>query len=167
MWRRGCIIRSRFLGNIKTAFTGKPDLHDLLLDAFSIDALKNAEAGWRTATALGTELGIPLPAFRSALAFYDGYHSGKLPANLLEAQRDYFGAHTYERVDRPRGKFFHTDWTRTGGFIDRRSVMSESRLPPRPGRARKRRHEPVRVSACADVPARPLCRAPRRLTRRP
>ena len=106
MWRGGCIIRSRFLGNIKTAFTGKPDLHDLLLDAFSIDALKNAEAGWRTATALGTELGIPLPAFRSALAFYDGYRSGKLPANLLEAQRDYFGAHTYERVDRPRGKFF-------------------------------------------------------------
>jgi 6-phosphogluconate dehydrogenase len=115
MWRGGCIIRSRFLGNIKAAFTGKPDLHNLLLDAFFIDALKNAEAGWRKATALGIELGIPLPAFSSALAFYDGYRSGKLPANLLQAQRDYFGAHTYERVDRPRGKYFHTDWTGTGG----------------------------------------------------
>jgi 6-phosphogluconate dehydrogenase len=115
MWRGGCIIRSRFLGNIKAAFTARPDLQNLLLDGFFVDAVKNAEAGWRRATALGVELGIPLPAFSSALAFFDGYRSGRLPANLLQAQRDYFGAHTYERTDRPRGKFFHTDWTGTGG----------------------------------------------------
>jgi 6-phosphogluconate dehydrogenase len=115
MWRGGCIIRSRFLGNIKKAFTNDPDLHNLLLDGFFIDALKDAGAGWRKATALGIELGIPLPAFSSALAFFDGYRSDRLPANLLQAQRDYFGAHTYERVDRPRGEFFHTDWTGKGG----------------------------------------------------
>jgi len=115
MWRGGCIIRSRFLGNIKTAFTSKPDLHNLMLDDFFIDALKQAGPGWRKATALGIELGIPLPAFSSALAFFDGYRSGRLPANLLQAQRDYFGAHTYERIDKPRGEFFHTDWAGTGG----------------------------------------------------
>jgi 6-phosphogluconate dehydrogenase len=115
MWRGGCIIRSRFLGNIKTAFTSNPELHNLLLDDFFIAAIRSAEAGWRKATALGIELGIPLPAFSSALAFFDGYRSGRLPANLLQAQRDYFGAHTYERTDRPRGEFFHTDWTGTGG----------------------------------------------------
>jgi 6-phosphogluconate dehydrogenase len=115
MWRGGCIIRSRFLGNIKNAFSANPALHNLLLDAFFIEAIQNAEAGWRKATTLGIELGVPLPAFSAALAFFDGYRSGKLPANLLQAQRDYFGAHTYERVDRPRGEFFHTDWTGTGG----------------------------------------------------
>lgn len=115
MWRGGCIIRSRFLGNIKTAFSNNPTLHNLLLDDFFIEAIKVAESGWRRATVLGIELGIPLPAFSSALAFFDGYRSGKLPANLLQAQRDYFGAHTYERIDRPRGEFSHTDWTGTGG----------------------------------------------------
>jgi 6-phosphogluconate dehydrogenase len=115
MWRGGCIIRSRFLGNIKQAFSNNPTLGNLLLDEFFIDAVKSAEPGWRKATALGIELGIPLPAFSSALAFFDGYRSGKLPANLLQAQRDYFGAHTYERIDRPRGDFFHTNWTGTGG----------------------------------------------------
>jgi 6-phosphogluconate dehydrogenase len=115
MWRGGCIIRSRFLGNIKQAFSNNPTLGNLLLDEFFIDAVKSAEPGWRKATALGIELGIPLPAFSSALAFFDGYRSGKLPANLLQAQRDYFGAHTYERIDRPRGEFFHTNWTGTGG----------------------------------------------------
>jgi 6-phosphogluconate dehydrogenase len=115
MWRGGCIIRSRFLGNIKTAFSNNPALHNLLLDDFFIEAIKVAESGWRRATVLGIELGIPLPAFSSALAFFDGYRSGKLPANLLQAQRDYFGAHTYERIDRPRGEFSHTDWTGTGG----------------------------------------------------
>jgi len=115
MWRGGCIIRSRFLGNIKQAFINNPALGNLLLDEFFIEAIKSAEPGWRKATALGIELGIPLPAFSSALAFFDGYRSGKLPANLLQAQRDYFGAHTYERLDRPRGEFFHTNWTGTGG----------------------------------------------------
>jgi 6-phosphogluconate dehydrogenase len=115
MWRGGCIIRSRFLGNIKIAFSNNPELHNLLLDDFFIEAIKAAETGWRKATALGIELGIPLPAFSSALAFFDGYRSGKLPANLLQAQRDYFGAHTYERIDRPLGEFFHTDWTGMGG----------------------------------------------------
>ena len=115
MWRGGCIIRSRFLGNIKTAFDNRPDLDNLLLDDFFSSAIKQAEAGWRKATRLGIELAIPLPAFSAALAFFDGYRRGRLPANLLQAQRDYFGAHTYERVDRPRGEFFHTDWTGEGG----------------------------------------------------
>ncbi len=115
MWRGGCIIRSRFLGNIKDAFTHNPQLSNLLLDEFFVTALTQAEAGWRRAAALGIELGIPLPAFSSALAFFDGYRSGRLPANLLQAQRDYFGAHTYERVDRPRGEYFHTDWSGAGG----------------------------------------------------
>ncbi len=115
MWRGGCIIRSRFLGNIKSAFTQNPELTNLLLDAFFVEALQSAEAGWRKATALGIERGIALPAFSSALAFFDGYRSARLPANLLQAQRDYFGAHTYERIDRPRGEFFHTDWSGTGG----------------------------------------------------
>ncbi len=115
MWRGGCIIRSRFLGNIKDAFTQNPQLENLLLDEFFVAAVTQAEAGWRKAAALGIELGIPLPAFSSALAFFDGYRSGRLPANLLQAQRDYFGAHTYERVDRPRGDYFHTDWIGAGG----------------------------------------------------
>ena len=111
VWRGGCIIRSRFLGNIKQAFTAQPGLDNLLLDDFFRDAITNAQTGWRKAIQLAVELGIPTPAFSSALAFYDGYRSATLPANLLQAQRDYFGAHTYERTDQPRGEFFHTDWT--------------------------------------------------------
>ena len=115
MWRGGCIIRSRFLGNIKQAFDSNPALENLLLDEFFSSALKSAEAGWRKACVLGIELAIPMPAMSSALSFFDGYRRGRLPANLLQAQRDYFGAHTYERTDKPRGEFFHTDWTGEGG----------------------------------------------------
>jgi 6-phosphogluconate dehydrogenase len=110
LWRGGCIIRSRFLGNIKQAFERAPGLENLLLDGFFRDEIQKAAPGWRRAVTLGVELGIPLPAFGSALSFFDGYRSGRLPASLLQAQRDYFGAHTYERVDRPRGEFFHTEW---------------------------------------------------------
>jgi 6-phosphogluconate dehydrogenase len=117
MWRGGCIIRSAFLGNIKTAFDNNPQLDNLALDAFFVDALKSAESGWRKAVTLAVQNGIPAPAFASALAYFDGYRSERLPANLLQAQRDYFGAHTYERVDRPRGEFFHTDWTGHGGKV--------------------------------------------------
>ena len=117
MWRGGCIIRSAFLGNIKTAFDNNPQLDNLALDAFFIDALKSAESGWRKAVILAVQNGIPAPAFASALAYFDGYRSERLPANLLQAQRDYFGAHTYERIDRPRGEFFHTDWTGHGGKV--------------------------------------------------
>jgi 6-phosphogluconate dehydrogenase len=115
MWRGGCIIRSRFLNDIKHAFDTAPDLVNLLLDNFFIDAIKQADQGWRQAIMLGIELGIPTPAFSAALSYYDGYRTERLPANLLQAQRDYFGAHTYERVDQPRGQFFHTDWTGRGG----------------------------------------------------
>jgi len=115
MWRGGCIIRSRFLNDIKHAFDTNPDLVSLLLDDFFIDAIKQADQGWRQAIMLGIELGIPTPAFSAALSYYDGYRTERLPANLLQAQRDYFGAHTYERVDHPRGQFFHTDWTGRGG----------------------------------------------------
>jgi 6-phosphogluconate dehydrogenase len=111
VWRGGCIIRSRFLGNIKQAFDIQPDLKNLLLDDFFKNAIDNAQAGWRKAIQLAIEFGIPTPAFSSALAFYDGYRCETLPANLLQAQRDYFGAHTYERIDKPRGEYFHTDWT--------------------------------------------------------
>jgi len=110
MWRGGCIIRSRFLNNIKQAYAKDPILENLLLDDFFISAIEQAQTGWRKALVLAIELGIPTPAFSSALAFYDGYRSEYLPANLLQAQRDYFGAHTYERIDQPRGEFFHTDW---------------------------------------------------------
>jgi len=117
MWRGGCIIRSAFLGNIKTAYDANPQLQNLALDTFFVDALKSSEAGWRKAVMLAVVNGIPAPAFASALSYFDGYRSERLPANLLQAQRDYFGAHTYERVDRPRGEFFHTDWTGHGGKI--------------------------------------------------
>ncbi len=110
IWRGGCIIRSRFLNNIKQAFDKNPELPNLLLDDFFINEIKKAETGWRKAVMLAIELGIPTPAFSSALAFYDGYRCERLPANLLQAQRDYFGAHTYERIDQPRGTFFHTEW---------------------------------------------------------
>ena len=115
MWRGGCIIRSQFLNDIKQAYDANPELENLLLADFFIEAMKTADAGWRKGVILGVELGIPTPAFSSALAYYDGYRTERLPANLLQAQRDYFGAHTYERTDKPRGEFFHTDWTGHGG----------------------------------------------------
>ncbi len=117
MWRGGCIIRSRFLANIMQAYDDDPALDNLLLDKFFIGEIKVSEAGWREAAMLGIKLAIPLPAMSSALAFFDGYRRGRLPANLIQAQRDYFGAHTYERVDRPRGEYFHTDWTGEGGDV--------------------------------------------------
>jgi len=115
MWRGGCIIRSRFLGDIKAAYAADPELSNLLLADFFADAMRAADAGWRKAVILAIELNVPTPAFSSALAYFDGYRSERLPANLLQAQRDYFGAHSYERIDRPRGEFFHTDWTGHGG----------------------------------------------------
>jgi 6-phosphogluconate dehydrogenase len=115
MWRGGCIIRSRFLGEIKAAFDRDPKLANLLLDGFFSDALKKAQAGWRRTVGLAATLGIPTPTFSNALAFYDSYRSARLPANLLQAQRDYFGAHTYERTDKPRGQYFHSNWTGQGG----------------------------------------------------
>jgi len=115
MWRGGCVIRSVFLGKIKEAFDRKPDLDNLLLDPFFKDAVEKAQPAWRRTVTTAVEMGIPTPAISSALAFYDGYRCDRLPANLLQAQRDYFGAHTYERLDRPRGEFFHTNWTGRGG----------------------------------------------------
>jgi 6-phosphogluconate dehydrogenase len=115
MWRGGCIIRSAFLGKIKEAFDRNPKLANLLVDPYFAGEVGRAQAGWRRVIAAGVANGIPLPAMSSALAYYDGYRSARLPANLLQAQRDYFGAHTYERVDKPRGKFFHTNWTGEGG----------------------------------------------------
>jgi 6-phosphogluconate dehydrogenase len=115
MWRGGCIIRSAFLGKIKEAFDRNPKLANLLLDPYFRDEVDRCQAGWRRACGAAIAGGIPLPAMSSALAYYDGYRSERLPANLLQAQRDYFGAHTYERIDRPRGQFFHTNWTGRGG----------------------------------------------------
>jgi 6-phosphogluconate dehydrogenase len=115
MWRGGCIIRSRFLGNIRDAFETDPELANLMLDEFFRAAIEKAQASWRRVVVKAVELGIPMPAISSALAYFDGYRSERLPANLLQAQRDYFGAHTYERIDRPRGEYFHTNWTGRGG----------------------------------------------------
>ncbi len=117
MWRGGCIIRSVFLGKIKEAFDANPKLSNLLLDKFFQQAIKDAQRSWRNVVSTAVKKGIPVPAFSSALAFYDAYRSGRLPANLLQAQRDYFGAHTYERLDKPRGEFFHTNWTGRGGSV--------------------------------------------------
>ena len=117
MWRGGCIIRAAFLEDIKAAFDTNPALSNLLLDPFFKAQIQQAEAAWRRVIGAAVTLGIPVPAMSSALAFYDGYRRARLPANLLQAQRDYFGAHTYERVDRPRGEFFHTNWTGEGGDI--------------------------------------------------
>jgi len=117
MWRGGCIIRSVFLGKIKEAFEKHPRLSNLLLDPFFRKALNGSHRSWRNAVANAVKKGIPVPAFGTALAFYDGYRSERLPANLLQAQRDYFGAHTYERVDQPRGQFFHSNWTGHGGEV--------------------------------------------------
>ncbi len=115
MWRGGCIIRSVFLGKIKEAFDKNPELVNLLLDPFFKEAVEKAQASWRKVVTAAVEMGVPMPAISCALAYYDGYRSERLPANLLQAQRDYFGAHTYERVDKPRGEFFHTNWTGRGG----------------------------------------------------
>ncbi len=115
MWRGGCIIRSIFLGKIKEAFDKNPRLNNLLLDPFFKDKIESAQESWRRVAAAALTNGIPVPALTAALCYYDGYRSERLPANLLQAQRDYFGAHTYERVDRRRGEFSHTDWTGHGG----------------------------------------------------
>jgi 6-phosphogluconate dehydrogenase len=115
MWRGGCIIRSRFLGNIKEAFDNNPDLANLLLDPYFAEKIQTCQNGLRQAVALATINGIPAPCLSAGLNYYDGYRCERLPANLLQAQRDYFGAHTYERIDKPRGEFFHTNWTGRGG----------------------------------------------------
>jgi 6-phosphogluconate dehydrogenase len=117
MWRGGCIIRSRFLGKIKEAYDKNPQLNNLLLDDFFSKLLNEYQASWRRAIVHAIEAGVPTPAFSTALSFFDGYRTGRLPANLLQAQRDFFGAHTYERVDKPRGEFFHTNWTGRGGRV--------------------------------------------------
>jgi len=115
IFRGGCIIRARFLNDIMKAYDKNPELPNLMLDDYFRDILERYQEGWRRVVAAGITLGIPLPGFTSALSYYDSYRSAKLPANLLQAQRDYFGAHTYERVDRPRGEFYHTNWTGQGG----------------------------------------------------
>jgi 6-phosphogluconate dehydrogenase len=115
MWRGGCIIRSAFLGNIKEAFDRNPGLANLLVDPYFAAQIQKAQGAWRRVVAAGVASGIPLPAMSSALAYFDGYRSARLPANLLQAQRDFFGAHTYERIDRPRGEPPHTNWTGRGG----------------------------------------------------
>ena len=117
MWREGCIIRAAFLEKIKEAYDNNPDLSNLLLAPYFKKEIHSAQAAWRRVVAQAAQLGIPVPAMSSALAFFDGYRRERLPANLLQAQRDYFGAHTYERTDRPRGQFFHSNWTGHGGNI--------------------------------------------------
>lgn len=115
MWRGGCIIRSVFLGKIKEAFDKNPDLDNLLMDPYFKNIVISAQNSWRKVVSTAALNGVPVPAFSTALAYFDGYRSERLPANLLQAQRDYFGAHTYERIDKPRGEFFHTNWTGRGG----------------------------------------------------
>lgn len=115
MWRGGCIIRSAFLGNIKEAFDKQPGLANLMLDSYFSEKLQAAQAGWRRVAAAALMNGIAAPTINSALSYFDGYRSERLPANLLQAQRDYFGAHTYERLDKKRGEYFHTNWTGRGG----------------------------------------------------
>ncbi len=117
LWRGGCIIRSAFLGKINAAYDRDPALVNLLRDPYFQAQMQAAQAGWRRVVARAAEAGLPVPALASALAFFDGYRSGWLPASLVQAQRDYFGAHTYERVDAPRGQFFHTDWIGAGGAV--------------------------------------------------
>jgi 6-phosphogluconate dehydrogenase len=117
MWRGGCIIRSRFLGKIKEAYDNNPQLKNLLLDNFFSQTLNGYQGSWRSAIVQAIQHGVPTPAFSTALSFYDGYRTARLPANLLQAQRDFFGAHTYERIDKPRGQFFHTNWTGRGGRV--------------------------------------------------
>jgi len=115
MWRGGCIIRSAFLSKISDAYAQEPALHNLLLVPYFTNKLMQAQEGWRRVVATAVLHGIPIPALSSALAYFDGYRCARLPANLLQAQRDFFGAHNYERIDRPRGMFFHTNWTGRGG----------------------------------------------------
>jgi 6-phosphogluconate dehydrogenase len=115
MWRGGCIIRSAFLGKIKEAFDKNPALVNLMVDPYFAGELGKAQSGWRRVVGVAAANGISLPTISSSLAYYDGYRTARLPANLLQAQRDFFGAHTYERLDHPRGKFFHTNWTGRGG----------------------------------------------------
>ena len=115
VWRNGCIIRAQFLGNIKEAFDHKPKLANLLLDPYFKKIIGKSQSAWRTVIKKAVTMGIPVPAMGTALNYYDSYRSARLPANLLQAQRDYFGAHTYERVDKPRGQFFHYIWTESGG----------------------------------------------------
>lgn len=117
MWRGGCIIRSQFLGKIKEAFEKNKNLKSLLLDHYFLKEISERQTGWRRVVSKAAELGIPVPCFSTALSFYDGYRTSRLPANLLQAQRDFFGAHTYERIDKPRGTYFHTNWTGTGGLV--------------------------------------------------
>ena len=117
MWRGGCIIRSVFLGEIKRAFTENPELPSLMMDTFFEEALKRAVPHWRNVVMYAIGRGIPVPAMSSALAFFDGYRSERVSANMIQAQRDYFGAHTYERIDAPRGEYFHTDWISSGGHV--------------------------------------------------
>jgi 6-phosphogluconate dehydrogenase len=117
VWRGGCIIRSAFLGKIKAAFDRNPNLKNLLLDDYFRDVIERCQGSWRRVVAQAVQNGVPVPAFTTALAFYDGYRTERLPANLLQAQRDYFGAHTYERLDKKRGEFFHTNWTGRGGTV--------------------------------------------------
>ena len=155
MWRGGCIIRSRFLSKIKDAFDKNHDLANLMLDDYFRGEIKKAQKGWRNIVATAARRGIPAPAFSTALAFYDQYRSAVLPANLLQAQRDYFGAHTYERIDQPRGKVFHTNWTGKGGTTS----ASSSRLLPRPNAAsrstRCTHSAPSRCQVCAASSAEP------------
>ena len=121
MWRGGCIIRSVFLGRIKAAFDKNPALTNLLLDPYFIGVIERCQEPWRRTVAAAFQHGIPIPAFSTALSFFDGYRTARLPANLLQAQRDYFGAHTYERLDKPRGQFFHTNWTGQGMDVSSRT----------------------------------------------
>jgi len=115
MWRGGCIIRSKFLGKIKEAFDNNANLSNLILDPFFLDKLQHCSKGWRHVVSTAVLSGIPVPALTTALSYYDGLRTERLPANLLQAQRDFFGAHTYERIDHKRGEFFHTNWTGRGG----------------------------------------------------
>jgi len=117
MWRGGCIIRSRFLGEVMRAYDTDPALPNLLTADFFREALLDAQPGWRRTVARASSAGIPVPSFSAALAFFDGYRSRRLPANLIQAQRDLFGAHSYERVDRPRGEHYHTDWSGQGAQV--------------------------------------------------
>ncbi|MEA3334893.1 MAG: decarboxylating NADP(+)-dependent phosphogluconate dehydrogenase [Chloroflexota bacterium] len=124
MWRGGCIIRSAFLGKIKDAFDNDPELQNLLLDSYFEDQVAAAQDAWRRVIAKAIAMGVPVPAMSSALAFYDGYRRRRGSANMIQAQRDYFGAHTYERVDKPRGEFYHTNWTGTGGDVTASTYMA-------------------------------------------
>ena len=117
IWRGGCIIRAKFLNRIVEAYQRDPGLHNLLLDSYFTDIIAKTQDNWRVAVSAAIEQGVAVPAFSASLAYFDSYRSARLPSNLLQAQRDFFGAHTYERVDQPRGKFFHTNWTGRGGRV--------------------------------------------------